>query len=276
MLLSIEGPEKSGKSTFAYTAPLPIVGFQFDLGHDRAINGTQFEKYFEGLKIETHKYDRIKNKGKAISPELWSGNDITIFELPQPLQFDSSLVSGYITLWEYFISLLGMVASDGNVNTIVLDTATVARGVKTNAYIEELNQKAKANNTATRKQLLQIEYGHVNSAFENIYTIMKSLNKTFITVHHTRDERKDQMIRGELVSVPTGGIELDGWNKTYRFVDTAIRNSVIKGTGAVSSEIIVCGDNLSLVGGKFKDMDWNMLTDLISGSLGGRKEYAKR
>lgn len=274
MLLSIEGPEKSAKTTFAYTAPLPIVGFQFDLGHDRAIYGTQFDKYFEGLKIETHKYNRIANEGIRPSPELWAGKDITIFELPQPLQFDSSLVSGYIHLWEYFISLLGMVASDSNVNTIVLDTATVARGVKTNAYIEELNNKAKANNTALRKQLLQIEYGHVNSAFENIYTIMKSLNKTFITVHHTRDERKDQLIRGELVSVPTGNLELDGWNKTYRFVDVAIRNSVDK--GVVSSEIIVCGENLELVGSKFPNMNWNFLVDLISGSLGGRKEYVKR
>jgi hypothetical protein len=270
MLLSIEGQEKTGKTGFAYTAPLPIVGFQFDLGHDRAIRGPLYTKYFKDLDIHEVKIDRIK--GPENSEIQWSGHDITIYELPQPIQLDSRDLVGYIKLWDYFISLIGSAFGDPNVSSVVLDTATVARGsVKTNAYIEELNERNPQNK---RKQLLQIEYGHVNSAFENIYTIAKSIDKNFIALHHLRDEYKDQNIRGEIQSVTTGRYELDGWNKTYRFVDTAIRNTFNNGT--FESEIIVCGDNPSLVGTKMQDMDWNMLVDLISMSLGGRVNYDRR
>lgn len=274
MLLSIEGPEKTAKTTFAYTAPLPIVGFQFDLGADRAINGTKFDKYFKGLKIESHTYNRF---GENNPEPIWDGNDITYYNLPKPLQLDSTDIRGYIALWNYFISLLGTACSDSNIATIVLDTGTLARDTAVNKYLEELNQKAEQTTPPSpkRKQLLQIEYGHPNSVIENIYTLMASLNKNFIVVHHTRPERKNQLLSsGEIANVETGQLELDGWNKTYRFVDTAIRNSLEK--GVIQSEIIVCGDNLNLVGTKLPNMDWNMLVDLISGSLEGRKQYGKR
>jgi hypothetical protein len=270
MLLSVEGQEKSGKTGFAYTAPLPIVGFQFDLGHDRAINGPLWDKYYNGLDIHVEKLSRLPGI-PPVPQELWAGHDITIYELPQPIQLDSTDIVGYINLWNYFIALLGSALSDTDIRSIVLDTATVARGVKTNAYIEELNQRNPQNK---RKQLLQIEYGHVNSAFENIYTIAKSVNKNFIALHHLRDEYRPQNIAGTIESVPSGKLELDGWNKTYRFVDTAIRNTFT--SGIFESEIVVCGDSPSMTGTKMANMDWNMLVDLISMSLGGRVEYQKR
>jgi hypothetical protein len=270
MLLSVEGQEKSGKTGFAYTAPLPIVGFQFDLGHDRAINGPLWDKYYNGLDIHVEKLSRLPGI-PPVPQELWAGHDITIYELPQPIQLDSTDIVGYINLWNYFIALLGSALSDTDIRSIVLDTATVARGVKTNAYIEELNQRNPQNK---RKQLLQIEYVHVNSAFENIYTIAKSVNKNFIALHHLRDEYRPQNIAGTIESVPSGKLELDGWNKTYRFVDTAIRNTFT--SGIFESEIVVCGDSPSMTGTKMANMDWNMLVDLISMSLGGRVEYQKR
>ena len=36
-MLSIEGDEATGKTTLAYSAPLPIVGFAYDMGIERAI-----------------------------------------------------------------------------------------------------------------------------------------------------------------------------------------------------------------------------------------------
>ena len=43
MLLSIEGDEACGKTTLAYSAPLPIVGFAYDMGIERAIKGGKYE-----------------------------------------------------------------------------------------------------------------------------------------------------------------------------------------------------------------------------------------
>ncbi|KKK87943.1 hypothetical protein LCGC14_2748140, partial [marine sediment metagenome] len=47
MLLSIEGDEATGKTTLAYSAPLPIVGFAYDMGIERAIKGGKYEELFK-------------------------------------------------------------------------------------------------------------------------------------------------------------------------------------------------------------------------------------
>ena len=277
MLLSIEGDEKTAKTTTAYTAPLPIVGFQFDIGQQRAINGTQFNKYFKGLDIHTVKYNRIKPQDNLLDPNNppWVGHDITIFELPAPVQLDSSKHEGYIALWDYFISRLGLAAGDGSVSSIVLDTATIARRIRIDAYLEELNRNAANNGTAIRKQLLQIEYGHPNDSIRNIYQTMASLNKNFVATHHLTDEYVPAMVNGSMTTAPSGKKVLEGLSGSARLFDVCIRND--KGSkGEINSTIVTCGYNLALEGMKIPNLDWNTLIAMIEGSLENRIELDKR
>lgn len=276
MLLSLEGDTSTAKTTFALTAPLPIVAFSFDIGTEYAIQGLKFKDYFEGLSIKTVKYDRINPENNKIDEkyhaELWQTNDITIYELPQPIQLDSVRVAGYIALWNYFIELFGLAASSGVVNTLVLDTATIARSVKANAYIEELNNRP---GSTLRKQLLQIEYGVPNGAIENLYSVMATLGKTFITTHHMRDQYVQQMVNGSLESVPNGKLELDGWNKTHRFVDVALETYTDKGT--FKARYLKCRMNPKLVGSNvIGEPNWNNLVGHIEGSLEGRLSFPRR
>lgn len=274
MLLSLEGSTATAKTTFALTAPLPIVCFSFDIGTNYAIQGLKYKEYFEGLNIHTIKYDRIhKDNNKVesgVHEEIWSKNDITIYELPSPIQLDDTRVTGYIALWNYFISLFGLAASSQVVNTIVLDTATIARSVKANAYLEELNMGNKP-----RKQLLQIEYGHPNGAIENIYSVMATIGKTFIATHHMRDQYVPQLVNGQMESVPNGQLELDGWNKTHRFVDVALET--IKDKGQFKARYIKCRMNPKLEGMELiGELNWNNLVEQISSSLEGRLVFPKR
>ena len=274
MLLSLEGSTATAKTTFALTAPLPIVCFSFDIGTEYAIQGLKFKEYFEGLNIHTVKYDRLhesNNKVESGSHEtLWQQNDITIYELPQPIQLDNTRVTGYINLWNYFIRLFGLAASNSYINSIVLDTATIARSVKANAYLEELNQGGKP-----RKQLLQIEYGHPNSAIENIYSIMAAIGKTFIATHHMRDQYVPQLVNGQMETVPNGLLELDGWNKTHRFVDVALET--IKDKGQFRARYVKCRMNPQLEGGYIIGAPtWDNLVEQISASLEGRIVFPKR
>lgn len=276
MLLSIEGEEKTAKSTLALTAPLPIVLFGFDIGQDRAINGTQFDKYFKGLKIETIRYNRFgANDPTQVN---WQGNDITIFELPQPIQLDSRKHEGYIALWDYFISLLGMAASDSNVASVIVDTATIARRTKTDAYLEELNLVAVRDSKPIRKQLLQIEYGHANDAMRNIYSLFATIpNKNLIALHHLTDEYKPQMVNGSMDSAPTGKRVLEGLTGTARYFDVCVRNEKAPVSNSITSKIVTCGYNLGLEGMPIvPDPDWNSLVGLIEGSLSNRIVLPKR
>ena len=278
MLLSIEGDTGTWKTAFALTSPTPLVCFSFDIGSELAVNGTAYDKFFKDLTVQTIKYNRLDASKNKIDKEetfaLWRAADITIYELPQPIQLDSSTVTGYIQLWEYFIQLFGLAASDDHISTIVVDTATIARGIKVNAYLEELNKR---EGETKRKQLLQIEYGHPNSAIENLYSIMAVVGKNFVTTHHIREVYQDQIVRGQKESVPTGRMELEGWNKTHRFVDVAVVMEKDDKLHEVRAKYIKCRPNPKFEGTYvLGDPCWNNLVDHISGSLAGRIKFQRQ
>ena len=267
MILSVEGDEATGKSTVAYTAPYPIVGFSFDLGAERAIFGTQFEKHFDKLRVDIVKYD---NKADAEALYNKQTADIVIFRLPQPIQLETTKIVGCSELWDYFIKLFSMALMDTRIETIVIDTMTLARRLKADAYLQE-QQKGRAD----RKQLLQIEWGHPNDAIRNLYTICAGMDKNLVALHHLTDERKDVPGAGGTVeSMMTGNRVLEGLSQTYRYVDVALR--MHKRRGQLFGELKKSGPNMHLEGNEIPDPTWNLIFGMISMSLGGRLEMPMR
>ena len=267
MLLSIEGEEATGKTVLAYTAPLPIVGFSFDLGSERALYGTQFEKHFKGLDIQTNKYTGKNTIGML-------GKDITIWELPQPVQLDSNMIAGCLEQWAFFIGKVGEALQDTKVRTLVVDTMTLARRLKADAYLQELQEKGK-NDEKPRKQLQQIEYGHANDSIRNIYTACQGLGKNLIAIHHLTDEYKPGILpNGTAGSVASGKRILEGLAQTYRYVDVAIRMEKVgkKLTGVVNK----CGYNLDLEGERMDDLTWDRLVNRVMLSLEDRIKLGTR
>ena len=97
MILSIEGDEATGKTTLAYSAPLPIVGFAYDMGIERAIKGGKYEELFKDLDIRVLPYKKGVTYLENDTPP-WEGPDITIFELPSPIQLDAMRLVGNTAL----------------------------------------------------------------------------------------------------------------------------------------------------------------------------------
>ncbi|MFZ5501096.1 MAG: AAA family ATPase, partial [Candidatus Micrarchaeota archaeon] len=186
MLQSVEGEEATGKTSYAYTAPLKIVGFAFDMGVERALVGPRHQGLFSACKIKIVPYgDRLT--------AVWQDNDITIYELPPPIQLDSIKVNGCRYLWSQFIVLAAEALQDNSVKTIVVDTMSVARRVKASAYLEALQDDAIENKKPMRERLLQIEWAAPNDAVRDLYTTAQGLKKNLIAVHHLTDERTDKV-----------------------------------------------------------------------------------
>lgn len=268
MIISIEGEEATAKTTIAYTSPLPIVGFSFDIGSKRALYGTKYSEWFEGLRIAVH---RRKVEDSPADSRLWKVNDITILEMPQPIQLESVAIKGFLELWTYFINSLFNAIEDESIKTIVIDTMTLARRYKADAYLQELQESGKM-----RKQLQQIEYGHVNDSIRNIYNTMGTLDRNFVAVHHLTDERSEVVRDGQVQQVLTGERVLEGLAQTYRYVDVALRMKKDSRNKAISADIVKCGYNLSLEKTIVPDPDWNKLVDMVEMSLGGRLKFDRR
>lgn len=271
MLLSIEGEEACGKTTLAYSAPLPIVGFAFDMGIERAIKGGKYEELFAGLNINIIPYNKEETH---LEDKPWKDFDITIFELPNPIQLDSMRLIGNTKLWLYSINLMAAAFSDPRVSTIVVDTMTVARRTKASSHLEELQRAAYDANgniivvpgkgpMRPREQLIQIEYGKVNDAIRDIYTTGAGTKKNLVATHHLADERKEGLDKdGKVVQQLTGKKVLEGLGQTHRFVDIALlttkENKAIKGT------LLKCGYNLAQEGTVLANPTWDSLAELVS------------
>ena len=261
MLLSIEGNEGTGKTTLAYTAPLPIVGFQFDLGEDRAIYGAKYQDYFEGLNIE------IVEDGKESQRH---DSDIVIYRIPRRIQIGDKFI-GIKEQWQRVLKLIAECATNSGTNSVVLDTGTLARKLAIDAHMQEKQAKDPG-----RKQLLQIEYGVPNQEITNIYNTFKAVGKNLISVHHLTEEYAPQVNRdGGVESMPTGKRIMEGLNKTPQLMDVIIRTDVVN--GEVVATYRKCGYNLSLVGSPTpNNPTWDSTVDQISMSLGGRIQFPRR
>jgi|SRR3990172_4813340 len=269
MIVSLEGQEAVGKTTLAYSAPLPIVGFNFDMGIERALYGTKYEELFEGLSIEVVPYS-------SEAEPSYSTADILIYELPQPIQLDSIRIQGCRNLWSYFIIRLAKAFTDPKVRTIVVDTMTNARRIKADSFLEALQDKAYKPNgdripeVQLRERLQQIEYGLPNDAIRDIYTTGAGTRKNLIGVHHLTDEYAQSLnARGEQQSTPTGNKILEGLNNTYRFVDIALRMEKDK-TGNLRGRWQKCGYDLSKEGTYLENPTWEMIVNLLEMSCGDR------
>ena len=276
MLLSIEGDEAVGKTTLAYSAPLPIVGFQFDMGADRAIYGGRFNELFQGLDIAMVPYEP-----QAEVEPVWQTHDITVFEVPPPIQLGSVRVKGYNRLWTYFVVRCAEALSDPAVKTVVIDTMTVARRVKADAYLESLQDAsfdAKGEPILAkplRERLIQIEYGNPNDAIRDIYSTAAGLKKNLGVVHHLTDERAELNVKGEIKQVLTGKRILEGLNHTYRFVDVAMRLTKVSGPTIVG-EFLKCGYDLAQEGTSMNNPTWDAIVNLIWMSSGERIKLDRR
>ena len=265
MILSVEGEAGTAKSTLSYTQPYPIMGFNFDMGVDRAIYGVKFNDYFADKTIRRIKYDASPDRG----PITWEGHDITIIDLPHPLQLHRYELHGYRDLWAYFMRLFNYTVMHEDIKSIALDTATLARRAKANDYLQELQEKESDVNKK-RKQLLQIEYGHVNDGIRMLYDAVKSTGKNMVAVHHLTDEYKPQVNRdGAVESMPSGERILEGLAGTHRLVDIALRTYMTSSNVPMAKIVEKCGYNPSLIGVAVVPK-WDSIIQVVQDSLGGR------
>ena len=263
MIISIEGDEATGKTTFAYTAPKPIVGFSFDMGTERALFGSKFNELFKGLSINLVSYS------EGYPPLVqWDGYDITVYELPPPIQLDTAHVSGAREQWDYFLGLVGKALRDHQVRTLVVDTMTLARRVRVSAHLQDLQRDGGKPGAAPRRSLIQIEYGVPNDAIRDIYSSTKGVKKNLAAIHHLTDEYKEQFVTdrktGEtrVESAATGKRILEGLNNTYRFVDVSLRMS--KSGQEIKGLMQKFGYDLSLSGLELDNPTWDSIVNLVN------------
>lgn len=289
MILSLEGDTSAGKSTLMYTGPLPMVVGAFDAGSIRALYGTRWHT-FDGIDIQQVKWPPPVDDMNAVKA-FWKRNNgraITIYMLPQELQ-TSQLLQGNRVLWNVFTKVITNAIMDKDIKTVGVDTMTIARRVAADSYLETL-QNTPA--TASRVQLLEVEWGKPGDYIRTCYTTAQNqaetfaqmgVQKHFVVTHHLTEQRVDKVnSRGEkeshVILDVTGKPlwQLEGLRNTYRFVDVALRLAKKQiphpvTAGAKLTTIIgtymKCGYDISLEGQEILSPTWDSLANALNTNL---------
>jgi len=273
MIVSATGEAKTGKTTFAYTAPKKVVGFSWDIGAERALYGVKFD-FFKDYSIHIERWTPPTNKpsnGTKFRDEIlerrhWDINDITIYEMPPPVQLTDKVV-GVREQWQAFLTLYQTAVQDADVRSIVIDTGSLARRAAADSWLQTLQEDEPAKQ---RKNLTQIEWAKPNNAIRDIYNLARATDKNLIMVHHLKDERKAfQQPNGMMENLPTGKRILDGLTDSERIWDVGVRTEK-SSKGVITFKYDVCGYNLGLENGIMAGETWDSMVTQIDGSLGGR------
>ena len=280
--LSLEGVRGSTKSSTAYTGPYPSVGFAFDIGWEGAIWGAKFNQYFKNLDIQVMDYE----PGRKASKDDWVGHDITIYNLPPPINTSDSLVKGKRELWAYFNERIGLALVDDYVRSCIVDTMTAGREIRTDAHLQYLQSLPRQG--PPRTNLIEIEYKVPNEAVSDIWVNFAAMRKNLICTHHLRDQYGDFMESDDKgvvhkVRHTTGELELAGWGKTYDKVDAALRMETYKEQVKPGQPVVVhnkgtfakCRYVPALEGTVLEDITWDSLMTMQELMLGNSVHFLR-
>jgi len=229
--ISVVGKRKTGKTTFALSAPKPMVLFDFELGVDRVE-----PKYVQDMdKVRVIPYVKemlaVKGKKTATAQDLW-----------QRILVDFSNA-----------------IEDKSVQTITFDTYSSVWEARRMAYLAEL-QKV----DSSRKNLMPQEYFIPNTDMKMLITQAMIHNKILILVHHTRDKYVEGKPTGEEEADGfkyTGDlVEVEFWMGKRK--DKA---GVMKPYGTIEA----CRLCMAVEGQELAEPSYDLLDKLITARRGG-------
>jgi hypothetical protein len=194
LIISYHGPEKSGKTTFGFTAPKPMLHLDFDMGRERAI----------------HRFRSVEK-------------DIITVPLPEPPGW--VIGSGAATaLWANFERIYDQGLRDTGIKSIFIDTGTQMWKANTQEYLENHVKRVNPN----RIQLQQMEYRTPNDRMRSKILAARTCGKILMIAHYETDEREERWVPrpdGGVIkeTVKTGRKEHAGFGEMRNLTDMHLR-----------------------------------------------------
>lgn len=224
MVISLVGEPKSGKTDWSLTAEKPIKHFEFDLGGFDRVKWRYTEPISKGL-ITTQVFQAegaVEESDKYIALQMLKNQIANDFS--KATKVTAPDLMGWKELWYTFLTQYVEDMTNEKYKTIVIDSATNLWPICHKALLQEKQEitRRDSGGLRTRERLLSIEYGEANDRFLPLIQAAREMKVNLIVVHHTTEERQDQMVAGELQSVATGRTVFAGWKHMRKWVDLEV------------------------------------------------------
>lgn len=225
LILSIDGPPKSGKTEFALTAPGPIAIHNFDNGLEGVV-----EKFLDKKDIYDFKYQI------PISARL-------------PGSGFAAIADPATKVWEEFVTNYRACLDNPDIRTIILDTGSEMWNLCRLARLGKLTQ------------VLPIQYTAVNAEFRQLTQLaMANTRANVIYIHRVKPVYKNEQKTEETERSGFGEIEYD-----VQTVLRTNRDFSKQGPEQFSITIEECRANINSSGKEFRagDSSFNKVATAI-------------
>jgi hypothetical protein len=287
-VLVVVGDNKTCKSTLALTAPGKIGWQEFDIGGYKRAAGrfddldgrVVFKKYMTPMEQMKAKLGLVGRK-RGLESRTIGVRELYVRATEDFLSFceDPSITT---IVWDNLPKFWRMVS--GSVLQEKQDLQ-IEGWMKIYKNEEQIQQKLLAGELRLREQLLQIEYGEPNERVRNFINASKESDKNFVIIVTLDDERKPQLVKGEIEQVPTGKRVPAGWRWDHlkQEVDLVIftriemesqvtvvdKKKVTSVLPVPYGKVTLSGEGLELLDLDIREPSWKRLEQLIKIRMGG-------
>lgn len=272
LVVGVAGDDKSGKTSFALSAPRPIFHMGLDVGgfyraehrfrNDIAAGVVSNREYpFPQQALMGDLFSRFRQSYRLLGmKELW---------------FDAFLT-------DYYSALTGETPPDtvGKTKpflapcgqpyqTIIMDNAALVWNLCCMAFLQEKQeaQEPLRQGERYREKLAEIEYAEPNARYRALVNTARAVGKNLILLHPLTDERKERINgKGEIEKYITGKHIPEGWRRSGQVVDMMIETTrtVLADQNIVKAKVVLSGMSLDLHGVELPSPDWMSMVNLIS------------
>lgn len=239
LIANVEGLEKTGKDTLAFTAPDPIVVFNLD----RGLEGPLQRARKKGKKIIVAGV-KDKKSGDKLPAYYFTKPRLEAGKSTQDASYIQATANSARPVWRQFKDDYEE-ALHSKVRTLVIDTGNAAWELARFARFGKL------------KQVMPLNYVEVNLEFQGLIQRAYDFDKNVIWLHRLKPEWADKIdAKGNKMSVKTERYERQGYRDMGFEVHANIRlEKVVDKKKAVhfKAQIIDCRLNQGLDGLELED-----------------------
>lgn len=210
LIVSIEGPEKSGKNHFAFTAPGTIAFHSTDHGDEGMI-----EKFVRGDGVP-----KVKIRKAQYRVDVPEGAD------------EKATSKACEPVWSTF--RLNYRLGLAQCRTTVVDTSTDIYELIRMTYFGKL------------QQVMAHHYAPVNTEMKDLFHEAYHSDSNLILLHRVKDEYITRTVQGKEKADKTGAKVMAGFSQTK--FETQVHLRTFREDGEFCAEVVTCRQNPDLVG----------------------------
>ena len=257
LVVSLVGEEKTGKSTFATTAPPPVAYAELDPGGlDRAI-----WRLNDKAKANIHRANfYVPQQADPTSlatlrSTIQLKREGKIANRANLRQVQNGALVGMTELWYEFLSWYIEQLDDPAIRSIVIDSGSLLWDLCHQSHLQEIQSLSPG-----RTSLTSFEYADPNTKMKGIIAAAQQTDKNLIFIHHTDNEYQDVIIDGKKESI-VAGQKHKGWNHIRPLIDLELWFDLktANKTTTNESKISLSGVTMRGVGRTYPNPTWDLV-----------------